>query len=281
MDAAGQLTGVSRVSHSRVRALVRACHPEPTVAVTTLAALLAVADDGGPARVALIALTILSGQLVIGWSNDLIDAGRDRSVGRTDKPLASGDIDAGTVRVALAVAAASCLALSMLLGWRAAAVHLVLLVGSGLAYNFGMKATAWSWVPYAVAFGSLPAVVTLAAAEPRLPPAWMVLAGALLGVGAHLVNALPDLDDDARTGISGLPHRLGRRRASVAAMAVLVLASVGAHVGPPGPAPWWSWLGLGVVLVLAFVGLVGGGRTPFRAAILIAVVDVVVLVLRG
>jgi 4-hydroxybenzoate polyprenyltransferase len=281
MDTAGQLAGVSRVSHGRVRALVRACHPEPTVAVTTLAALLAVADGGGPGRVVLIALTILSGQLVIGWSNDLIDAGRDRSVGRADKPLATGDIEAAIVRATLAVAAASCFALSMLLGWQAAAVHLVLLVGAGLAYNLGLKATAWSWAPYAVAFGSLPAVVTLAAAEPRLPPAWMVLAGAMLGVGAHLVNALPDLDDDARTGICGLPHRLGRRRASVVAMAVLVLASVGAHLGPQDSAPWWSWVGLGVVLVLACVGLVGGGRMPFRAAILIAVVNVAVLVLRG
>ena len=47
-------------------------------------------------------------------------------------------------------------------------VHLVS-VASGWAYNLGLKSTAWSWAPYAVAFGALPAVVSLAD-DPRLPP---------------------------------------------------------------------------------------------------------------
>src|SRR3712207_7375206 len=33
-----------------------------------------------------------------------------------------------------------------------------------------------------------------------------------LGVGAHLLNVLPDLEDDAATGVRGLPHVLGPRR---------------------------------------------------------------------
>jgi 4-hydroxybenzoate polyprenyltransferase len=282
MDAAELLTGSNdRSVPGRGRLLVRACHPEPTAAVTTLAALLAVADKAGPARSLLIALAVLSGQLVIGWSNDLVDAGRDREVGRTDKPLATGRLDPAVVRGALIAASVACVVLSLLLGWQAGTVHLVLLVGSGLAYNLRLKATIWSWLPYAVAFGSLPAVVTLGGAEPHLPPAWMVVAGAMLGVGAHFVNTLPDLDDDARTSVRGLPHRLGARGSQLAAMVVLVAASVAAHVGPPGPAPWWSWLGLGVVLLLATLGLVTSGRTPFRLAILIAVIDVAVLVMRG
>ena len=53
----------------------------------------------------------------------------------------------------------------------------------------------------------------------------MPVAGALLGVGAHLVNALPDLADDEATGVRGLPHRLGPRWTPPVATAVLVLAS--------------------------------------------------------
>ena len=34
-------------------------------------------------------------------------------------------------------------------------------------------------------------------------------AAAALGSAAHFVNVLPDLADDAATGVHGLPHRLG------------------------------------------------------------------------
>ncbi len=271
----------SATASARVGPLVRACHPEPTVAVTALAALLAIADGAGVAELTLLVLAVLSGQLVIGWSNDLLDANRDRQAGRTDKPLATGGLGARTVTSALAASAVSCVALSLLLGWAAGAVHIMLVVGSGLAYNAGLKGTLWSWLPYAVAFGSLPTVVTLATVPAEVAPTWMMVVGALLGVGAHLVNALPDLDDDEQTGIRGLPHRLGALASQRAAMAVLVAASVVAHVAPAGPRPWWSWGGLALVLVLAVIGLTGRGKTPFRAAVLIALVDVGTLVLRG
>jgi 4-hydroxybenzoate polyprenyltransferase len=221
------MTSAATVSPRRqVGQLVRACHPEPSVAVTVLAGLLGVATDLGPGQLALLVPAVLSGQLVIGWSNDLLDARRDRAVGRTDKPLATGDLEAALVVRALALAAVACLLLSLLLGWRPGLVHVVLLVGSGLAYNLGLKATVWSWLPYAVAFGSLPAVVTLSAEDAGWPPVWMMLAGAALGVGAHFVNTLPDLADDERTGVRGLPHRLGARPSTVMAMIVLVLASL-------------------------------------------------------
>ena len=41
------------------------------------------------------------------------------------------------------------------------------------------------------------------------PAWWAVLAAALLGVGAHLANVLPDIDGDLATGVRGLPQRLG------------------------------------------------------------------------
>ena len=64
-------------------ALLRAAHGVPTLAVTVLALLLAVTADLGPARTALVTAAVLAGQLSIGWSNDLVDAGRDRAVATT------------------------------------------------------------------------------------------------------------------------------------------------------------------------------------------------------
>lgn len=259
--------------------LLRAAHPGPAFAVTLLAGLLGVAVGLGASDVALVVAAVGTGQLVIGWTNDLADADRDRAVGRTDKPLATGEIDDRTVRTFAGVALVLTVALSLMTGVVPGLVQL-LVVGSGLAYNLGLKSTSWSWAPYAVAFGALPGFVALVGDVHALPPWWMVAAGALLGVGAHLVNVLPDLDDDAATGVRGLPHRLGARRSSVLAAAVLVGATIvivlGATVDPVVAAA-----ALVAVGALAVVALVTEGRTPFRAAIAMALVDVAMLVVAG
>jgi len=73
-------------------ALLRAAHIEPTIAVTVLAALLARASGLGAARLILVTAAVFAGRLVIGWSNNLLDAGRDAAVRRHDKPLATGGL---------------------------------------------------------------------------------------------------------------------------------------------------------------------------------------------
>jgi 4-hydroxybenzoate polyprenyltransferase len=270
---------VSASTTSRL-ALVRACHPGPTLAVTVLTALLAVALEQPLRTGLLVTAAVFTGQLTIGWSNDLIDAARDREVARDDKPLATGQLSESLVRRAIGVALVACVALSLACGWRSAAVHLLLGVASGWAYNLGLKRTAWSAVPYAVAFGTLPAVVSLARPGERWPPLWMLATGAVLGVGAHLLNALPDLADDAATDVRGLPQRLGAGRVRVLAPTVLLAGSVVATVGPSGAVPTAAWVGLGVCVLLAVVAVLGRGRGPFVAAVGIALVDVAVLVLR-
>ncbi len=256
-------------------ALIRAAHAGPAVAVTLLAVLLAVAEDLAAPRVLLVGAAVLAGQLSVGWSNDLIDAGRDRAVGRSDKPLAAGEVSERTVRLACATALVAVVPLSFACGWQAALVHL-LLVASAWAYNLGLKATVWSWAPYAVSFGVLPLVVSLTARPPEVPPWWIPAAAALLGVGAHLVNVLPDLADDAATGVRGLPHRIGRRWLPSAATVVLAAGSVVVAVGAGFSEV--SVAALAAVAVLATVALAGRGRAPFLAAIGIALVNVVSLV---
>ena len=260
--------------------LVRASHPGPTVAVSTLAGVLA-AGSGGGARTVLIVAAVLAGQLSVGWSNDWVDAARDAAVRRTDKPVADGRVPVGTVRTASLTAAAACVVLSLLLGWAAGAVHLVA-VASAWAYNLGLKRTAWSWAPYALSFGLLP--LALALALPGRPTAtwWALAAGALLGLGAHGLNVLPDLLDDAATGVRGLPHRLGTTATALGSAVSLLAATVllvRAPAGGPGTAR--------VAALVAATAVTAGGtvialrdrrsRLPFLAAIAVAGIDVVLL----
>ncbi|HET9383158.1 MAG TPA: UbiA family prenyltransferase [Streptomyces sp.] len=264
-----------------VLALLAAAHGGPALAVGALVGLLAVRSDLRPVDAATVTAAVLAGQLTIGWGNDLRDLARDRAAGRTDKPLATGALPVRRAVRALGVAGSACLVLSALAGWRSALVHLLLGVGAGHAYNLWLKATRWSWLPYACAFGTLPAVVSLAGPSPAWAPPWATGAGAALGVAAHLLNALPDLADDARTGVRGLPHRIGGRRARLLAVVLLSAASPLVVLGPAGPPPAWSRAALALVAVLVVCAWAGHGRTPFRAAVGIALLDAALLVAAG
>lgn len=263
--------------HGSVPPLLTAAHIGPCVAVTAVAGLLAVGQGLPVERGVVVTAAVFAGQLTIGWGNDLVDADRDRVAGRTDKPLASGRLQPATVRACLVGAALACVVLSVLVGWRSALVHLGLGVAFGHLYNLWLKSTALSWLPYAVAFGTLPSVVTLADLPHHWAPLWMTVAAAALGVGAHFLNTLPDLDDDAVTGVRGLPHRLGATRSRLLATVLLVAASLSAALGPSGSPGLWGWAGLVVVAGLAGVAATGRGRLPFQAAMAIALLDVVML----
>jgi 4-hydroxybenzoate polyprenyltransferase len=256
------------------RTLVAASHPGPALAVTVLAGLLALAQGLSPATGALLVAAVLAGQLTVGWSNDLVDRARDRAAGRTDKPLADDGAPVAVVRTACALAVVACTGLSLALGTAAGLVHLAC-VASAWAYNLGLKATVWSWLPYAVSFGGLTAVVTLA--DGQVPPWWWPVGAALLGVAAHLLNVLPDLADDAATGVRGLPHRLGARRIAPVAAVVLTAASAVVLVGAAPPLAVTVTAAL-VVLGLGAVVVAGRGRAPFAAAVAVALVDALLLV---
>lgn len=265
-----------------VIALAHACHLGPTVAVTSFAAALAVGVGATAGRSAMVALAVLAGQLSVGWSNDWLDAARDLAVGRGDKPVVTGRLRPATLRTAAFGAGVVCVPLSFALGWRAGVVHVAAVAGAW-SYNLGVKSTVWSWAPYAFSFGLLPGVATLALVPPVVPPWWLAGAGALLGVGAHLANALPDLEDDAATGVHGLPHRLGRARSSLGAAVVLLAGTVVVLTGPPGPPSVGAWVGAALAIAVAAAGVVAGlarptSRLPFTCAIVVAGVDVALLV---
>ena len=210
----------------RVWALVRAAHAGPTLAVTGFALAWGVLGaDLTPVTLLVLVLAVLTGQLTIGWTNDWADARRDSVAGRLDKPVAAGEVSRRAVGAAALVAAAACVGASLLLGWAPGLVHL-LAVGAGLAYDLALKSTLASPVPYALAFGLLPGVATLSGAEPAWPAPAASAAAALLGVAAHLANTVPDAEDDARTGVAGLPQRIGPRLSALLAVLVLTTAAL-------------------------------------------------------
>ena len=210
---------------TKLRALAVACHLPPSLAVTAVATALAL--DVGRGRSSIwVALAVLAGQLSVGWSNDALDAERDQLAARRAKPIVAGLVSRRLVALCALGALVLCVPLSLASGWRAATVHLIA-VALAWTYNLGLKATRASVLPYALAFGLLPAFVTLGlAGSPWPKPVVMVVAG-LLGVGAHFVNTIADVDDDALTGVRGLPQRLGPEVSLRAGVLFLALAALG------------------------------------------------------
>jgi heme o synthase len=269
--------------------MVRASHPEPAVAVTLVSTLLARGAGHRAADIGWVAVTVLASQLAVGWVNDWLDAGRDAAVGRVDKPLATGAVSRRVVGWAGLLAAIVTPLPALALNPSAAGCAAGAL-GSALLYNWPLKSTPFSVLPYAFSFGSLPAFVVLALPGSPIPPSWLLAAGALLGAGAHFANALPDLADDLRTGIRGLPQRIGPGGSRFAAAGLLFAATVVLVLGPPGPPSWGGVAASAPAAVVLPVGWYVGrttaarGERPvavFRAVMLVAVIDVGLLVTSG
>jgi 4-hydroxybenzoate polyprenyltransferase len=208
---------------AKLRGLLKASHFGPTLIVTSISFGFAVHYWWeGPAYV--IAFGVFTGQLVVGWSNDLYDFDDDLRHQRTNKPLVSGLITKQYLEKWLRVMVPFSFVANLLgpLGIRGGLVYM-LGIACGVAYNFYFKFTVLSPLPYAIAFAALPS--SIAISKDVTPPLWMWLGGALLGMAAHFINVLKDMKEDHVSGIKGLPQRLGTRGSVVAAV-VLISVSV-------------------------------------------------------
>jgi 4-hydroxybenzoate polyprenyltransferase len=208
---------------AKLRGLLKASHFGPTLIVTSISFGFAVHYWWeGPAYV--IAFGVFTGQLVVGWSNDLYDFDDDLRHQRTNKPLVSGLITKQYLEKWLRVMVPFSFVANLLgpLGIRGGLVYM-LGIACGVAYNFYFKFSALSPLPYAIAFAALPS--SIAISKDVTPPLWMWLGGALLGMAAHFINVLKDMKEDHVSGIKGLPQRLGTRGSVVAAV-VLISVSV-------------------------------------------------------
>lgn len=200
----------------RMAAYWRLLHPLPSL-MTVLAsgAFVLLAARGLPPLGTLLHLLVIETcrQFSISAFNDYFD--RRIDVGRPEKPVASGVI---SPRAAWAVGAA--LGLASILLSLPFGLWLTLLtaigLGGGLLYDAGLKYTAFSWLPFSIAFPTLP-LWAWVGVHPNgdLPRQllWVVPVAAVLVLGIHLADTIPDLTSDTEAGVMGLAHRLGMGRA--------------------------------------------------------------------
>jgi UbiA prenyltransferase family len=210
--------------HTTPVLLLRAAHPRQAL-LTAGGLAIAAAITGRPGReVALVLATVLVGQAVLGWHNDLVDRQRDETRLPSGKPIADGYLDPGTTWFALICGVLLLVPLSIQNGVTAGAAYLVS-VALGLVGNVALRRGWLSWVTWAASYALYPYFLSYggwggdATGDP--PQVVMVVLAALLGVGVHVLCALPGLVADHEDGIRHLPLRIALR---LGATRLLVLA---------------------------------------------------------
>lgn len=194
--------------------LVRAAHPRQALA-TAVGVAAAAALAGRPTREVLVVLaTVLVGQSVLGWHNDLTDRERDRRHDLPGKPVAQGRLDAGTVWFVLICGVLLVVPLAIASGVTAGCLYLGSLLIGALG-NLVLRQGVLSWLPWAASYALYPAYLSYggwggeALGDPPEPA--MVALAALLGIGVHVLRALWGLVPDHADGWTYLPLRLGVR----------------------------------------------------------------------
>ena len=206
---------------TRFVGLAKASHFGPSLLVTSLSCFFAQLY-WQPGSALIIALGFFSGQLIVGWSNDLIDYADDLSHHRMNKPLVAGLITRKYLQAWLAVMIPVALVINLFgpLGFVGGGLSIFAIIWA-LGYNFYFKFNVFSPLPYAVAFAILPSC--MAFSQDKTPPTWMWLGGALFGMAAHFLNVLKDMDQDHASGIKGLPQRCGKTGSIIAAVILIAL----------------------------------------------------------
>ena len=203
--------------------LGRVSHPRRAILTAAFLALAAAVSGRAPREIGLVALTVLLGQAVLGWHNDLVDRGRDREAVAVDlasdgpsqvKPLAAGAVTAGNAWFAVACAVLLLVPLSLTNGVTAGSWYLAS-IGVGLLGNVLLRRSWLSFLPWATAFAAYPAFLSYGgwggAPDGGPPQLALVVLVALLGVGVHVLGALPDLVVDNHVGYRHLALRIALR----------------------------------------------------------------------
>jgi 4-hydroxybenzoate polyprenyltransferase len=175
-------------------------------------------------NLALFITAVLCGQLSVGWLNDYVDASLDGSVARSDKPVVAGALQRSALKLPIAIALILVVPMSFLAaGFMGGLAH-ILAVASAHVYNLYLSRTIWSWLPYAISFGLLPLFVAQTASAELWPEPPMIILFSLVGLIAHLLNALPDIEIDRKAGKGGLAVSLGRQKSLMLAAGISVVA---------------------------------------------------------
>jgi len=260
---------------------VRACHPGPTAVMTVLITMVGWSLGWHSWSLVGLASCVLVGQLSVGWSNDAHDARMDLAAGREAKPVVSGHASARVLWPSALCALLLSVALSWIVaGWVGGSFHVLALAMAWL-YNLRLSRTVWSWLSYAVAFAALPPFLSYGSGN-GAPPLWLLVVFPVIGVSAHLANALPDVETDRSGGLGGTAVSLGVRRTAVLCWVLLAGASI-ILAAQAVTGRWW----FAVVVAGGYVGAAVYARVAtsraatFHALMGAVAVDVVVVVAVG
>jgi 4-hydroxybenzoate polyprenyltransferase len=203
---------------------LRAAHFGPTIIVTATTFLLALSQYSLIDSIR-VAIAIFAGQLVVGWSNDFIDAPLDIAAQRTKKPIVSKEINPEQLKKSIFGALFVALILSLFspLGLTGTLIHFLGIL-SATFYNLKLKSTILSPIPYIVSFGALPWAIYLPVGNQ--PPLWLFIDFMLIAVAFHFFNVLKDFQWDINQGVLGLPQRLGRNVSSIVSISLVVSAVI-------------------------------------------------------
>jgi 4-hydroxybenzoate polyprenyltransferase len=261
---------------ARRLALLELFHPGPSLA-TTLAALamafaLRVPLSYWPAVLRLVAAPMLLAQLAISVLNDWADRAADARAGR-GRALEVGLLWPGAALALACGLALAGLAWSWWVGDGPAATALLALgIAAGFAYDLWLKATPWSFLPFAFAFPLL--VLWVSAVVGYGPPAWVTfLGGAPLAVAVHLADSVPDLDADRRSGLRTLAVALGGQAATRAAATLLAAGCAVLALDSLRADPWLAAFIL-LIGIAAGAAFISGWTSRWIAAAAAVIVTV-------
>jgi 4-hydroxybenzoate polyprenyltransferase len=234
----------ARLSTSAPVLLLRSAHPRQAL-LTSLGLAAAALLAGRELReVGLVAATVLVGQAMLGWDNDLVDRARDRKHDLAGKPVAQGLLDPGTVWFTLTCALLLVVPLSVSNGAVAGGAYLAALL-IGLVGNRVGRRTVLSFLPWVLGYALYPAFLAFGGwngvGSGTPPTVVMTVLAGLLGLGVHVLRALPGLVPDNQDGWRSLPLRIALR---TGAPRLLVLAGV-----------WTALVVAGILIAGQSVGL--------------------------
>ena len=216
-----------------VRALVRTAHAGPSLLITAVIVALAVRAglSAAPAGPCSRSPSSPASCPSAGPTTPSTPP-RDALGGRTDKPIVAGEISRRAVVVAAVVALAVAVALCFVdrPGHRRSSTWSCWPPAGRTTP--GSRRPSASGLMYVVGFGLIPAfAASTLPGQPWARP-WTLVAAALLGLGAHFANVLPDLAADRAASVQGLPQRVAAGPGGNAAVRASRAPAARRRVGP-------------------------------------------------
>ena len=200
----------------------RLIHFVPVLAITLIVAILAYFSLDGFTPVGPFILTVLIAffqEGFIGIQNDYLDREDDKLYNKR-KALVEGWLKPKTAFWLMIIFYVIFTALSIGLGFYAMIGFWIVLILQGInllcmLYNFLLKNTPFSLIPYLICFPLAPLYVWLALGGFELIHLWYIPTIILVAIAGHLANELPDLEKDRSYGKRNFAVLLGEKNAFI------------------------------------------------------------------